>query len=285
LLSTQTGTTYADALSVVLRRTEPAHHGHALGRHAHRVELLHDQLELVDQARIDGDVLRPGRPLIFRQELADLEVVGELELLVGGRNLDEAGGRRVGVARIARVLADEVAVQPAAPLPVARHLHGQAPAFQQRARFALTDAQSVDAWPERRRSDDSATTGLQAAGQRCVILCGHGTEHRQPAVAQAGKRLAAPFLEWQVQRRAWQPDGRAQRTAQPARALAQRNLELALGRDRRDWRRGVGERERSRAEQGAGNQQYEQARQANLHRMLRCAIQRTISCLSWVWPI
>ena len=63
--------------AVVLRGAVAAHHVDALGAHAHRVELLQHQLELVDQPRVQRDVLGPDVELVLGEELPQAEVLGD----------------------------------------------------------------------------------------------------------------------------------------------------------------------------------------------------------------
>ena len=85
---------------VVLRRAEAGHHRQVPNGNALARELGDHQLELVDEAGVEDEVLGPDALLVVRQEVAQPEVLRDVRVLVLRRHLDEPA--RVAVVRQAR---------------------------------------------------------------------------------------------------------------------------------------------------------------------------------------
>ncbi len=56
------------------------------------LQLLDGELQLVDQFRIEQEVFRPDLALILGQKVAQLEVFGDVEILILLRYFDEPSG-------------------------------------------------------------------------------------------------------------------------------------------------------------------------------------------------
>src|SRR3977135_1918522 len=65
------------------------------------LEVLEHELVLVHQLHVDDDVFRPDVLLIVRQEILEPEVLGELSVLVLGRDFDESARWIVADSRFA----------------------------------------------------------------------------------------------------------------------------------------------------------------------------------------
>ena len=87
----------ADTLLVVLGGAEAGHHPHVLDPHPVRLEIFDHELQLVNQGFPEDHVLRPDVLLVVGQEVAQPEVLGDLEVLILGGDDDEAVGILVGV--------------------------------------------------------------------------------------------------------------------------------------------------------------------------------------------
>src|SRR5688500_13510667 len=57
--------------------------------------VLDDELQLVDELRVEHQVLRPHITLVLREEVPKAEVLGDLSVLILPRDLDEAIEARV----------------------------------------------------------------------------------------------------------------------------------------------------------------------------------------------
>src|SRR5690606_29594867 len=90
LMTAQRGASLVEPLTIVLRRPVAAHDDHLFGADPARVQLLHDELELVQEERVDHYVFRPDVVLVLGQELAEREVLREPERPILRRDLDEA---------------------------------------------------------------------------------------------------------------------------------------------------------------------------------------------------
>jgi hypothetical protein len=84
---------------IVLGCPEAAHDSDASRIYPVLLEILEDELVLVHQLHVDDDVFGPDVLLIVRQEVLELEVLGELGILVLGSDFDEAARRIVIHAR------------------------------------------------------------------------------------------------------------------------------------------------------------------------------------------
>src|SRR6478672_763367 len=89
----------ADALRIVLRRSEAGHDDHVLDANAVRLEVLDHELQLVDQRLAKHEVLWPNILLIVREEVAETEMLGYVGVLILRRHLDEAFRILVGFLR------------------------------------------------------------------------------------------------------------------------------------------------------------------------------------------
>jgi len=74
---------------------EPADHSHVLHRVPGRLDLLEGELELVQEERREDEVLGPDVLLTLGEEVAQLEVLRDVQLLVLRGHLDHSTRRRV----------------------------------------------------------------------------------------------------------------------------------------------------------------------------------------------
>jgi hypothetical protein len=159
---------------VVPRRPEPRVHTESEVDHADSAATaLHfgdDQLQLVEQARIDCNVLRPDVFLrVVRDEVADRQVRADVQLLVVRPDFEEALGvidaRGVSPGEALRQIgADAVAVQHPTDLALEGHQHGDDRLGHHLALGSAPDRETIEAWAPR-RDEVRATKRMRGIGR------------------------------------------------------------------------------------------------------------------------